>query len=69
MRPNALETSMDKDSQTPMPAPVVPGSTPKRPYSTPKVAVHGSLAELTLAAKTAGIPDADSVGSHVSDLL
>ena len=44
-------------------------NSPKRPYATPKVAVHGTVAELTLAAKTAGIPDADSAGSHVGDLL
>ena len=41
----------------------------KRPYTTPKVVVHGTVAELTLAAKTAGIPDTDSAGSHVQGLL
>jgi hypothetical protein len=42
---------------------------PKRDYRAPRVLVHGTVADLTQAAKTAGIPDSDSAGSHVSDLL
>jgi len=60
---------MNNVIQNASPAPRTDGTRAKRPYITPKVFVHGTVAELTLAAKTAGIPDTDSAGSHVQGLL
>ena len=60
---------MDKKIQHPSTAPQMEDIPAKRPYTPPSVVVHGTIAELTLAAKTAGIPDLDSTGSHVGDLL
>ena len=36
---------------------------PKRPYAAPRVEVHGTVAELTLAVKTGSQPDGDNNGS------
>ena len=60
---------MDNVNQNPSPAPRTEGTPVRRPYTTPSVVLHGTIAELTLAAKTAGIPDAESGGSHVGGLF
>ena len=61
--------SVDEQTQTPTSPQLAAERQPRRDYHAPRVTVHGSAAELTQAAKTAGIPESDSAGSHVSDLL
>jgi len=41
----------------------------KKPYTAPRLILHGNLAELTLGTKTGSTPDAESAGSFTPKLL
>jgi hypothetical protein len=50
-------------------APAQPAADPRRPYTAPRLVVHGDVAQLTQGPKTGALPDADNVGSHTVPLM
>jgi hypothetical protein len=64
-----MEASMDQEIQHPLLAPLADSHAQKRPYTSPRLTVHGNVAELTLQVKTGTLPDVESAGSHPPALL
>lgn len=50
---------MDELNETPTPTALPQSETPKKPYTPPAVAVHGSVAEITQASGATQNPDGD----------